>query len=247
MDESERKFLFLDLDGVILDNAMWESESSRLAGTRFSELLGGDASVWAEHQERIWLKVWNRGSEEYREAPGLRGLNLSRWWDRLQAEWVQQLCDEVGVEAPCTFEERVDAAERALTHVYLNTNAVFPGSAAAIRHLADDFEIHTASGNPSWVIETVLARIGVRERIGTPFGSDLVGFQKGHGAFHARILREVGARPEASVVVDDAEAPLLAARKLGAKTVRIGGNGSDRFDLTIGSLSELPDAIGKVT
>ena len=247
MDEKERRFLFLDLDGVILDNAMWESESNRLAGTRFSELLGGDANVWAEHQDRIWLKVWNRGSEEYREAPGLRRLNLSRWWDRLHAEWVRQLCDEVGVKAPCTFEERVDAAERALTRVYLNTNAVFPGSGSAIRSLADDFEIHTASGNPSWVIETVLARIGVRELIGTPFGSDLVGFQKGHSTFHARILREVGARPEASVVVDDTEAPLLAARKLGAKTVKIGSSGSGQFDLTIDSLSELPDAIRKVT
>lgn len=246
MGDSNRRFLFLDLDGVICDNAMWESESSRLAGARLSELLGGDADIWAEHQDRIWLKVWNRGSKEYRETPGLRRLNLSRWWDRLHAEWVRQLCDEVGVKAPGTFEERVDVAERAFTHVYLNTNAVFPGSAEAIRSLAVDFEIHTASGNPSWVIETVLARMGVRERIGTPFGSDLVGFQKGHSAFHARILREVGARPDASVVVDDNELPLLAARKLGAKTVRIGGSGSDQFDLTIGSLSELPDAIRKV-
>ena len=30
MNESDRRFLFLDLDGVILDNALWESESSRL-------------------------------------------------------------------------------------------------------------------------------------------------------------------------------------------------------------------------
>ena len=247
MSQDDLRFLFLDVDGVILDNAKWESESSRLAGAAFSEMLGGDTDIWAEHQERLWLRVWNNGNEEYREALGLRSLNLSRWWDRLHAEWVLQLCDEVGVEAPCTFEERVDAAERALTNVYLNTNAVFPGSGAAIKALAKNFEIHTASGNPSWVIETLLSGMDVRELIGKPFGSDLVGYHKGHRTFHARILKEVGALPEVSIVVDDDDSPLLAARKLGAKTVKVGGAGLDHFDLTIGSLSELPDAIFTVT
>ena len=246
MARDNLRFLFLDVDGVILDNAMWETESSRLAGAALGELLGGDANVWAEHQERLWLRVWNRGNEEYTEALGLRGLNLSRWWDRLHAEWVLQLCDEVGVEAPRTFEERVDVAERAFTNVYLNTRAVFPGAGAAIEALAKDFEIHTASGNPSWVVETVLSGMGVRGLIGRPFGSDLVGFNKGHRTFHARILDEVGARPEESIAVDDGEAPLLAARKHGVATVKVGGAGSDEFDLTIESLSELPDAIRRV-
>ena len=243
MGRDELRFLFLDVDGVILDNAMWEAESSRLVGAAISELLGGDADAWAEHQERLWLRVWNRGNEEYTEALGLRRLNLSRWWDRLHAEWVLQLCDEVGVEAPRTFEERVDVAERAFTNVYLNTRAVFPGAGAAIEALAKDFEIHTASGNPSWVIETLLTGMGIRELIGRPFGSDLVGYQKGHRTFHARILNEVGARPQESIVVDDHEMPLLAAAKLGAKTVRVGNAGSCEFDLAIESLSELPNAI----
>lgn len=245
MGRDELRFLFLDVDGVILDNAMWEAESSRLAGAAFSELLGGDADVWAEHQERLWLRVWNRGNEEYTEALGLRRLNLSRWWDRLHAEWVVQLCDQVGMEAPGTFEERVDVAERALTNVYLNTRAVFPGAAAVIEALAKDFEIHTASGNPSWVIETLLTGMGIRELIGRPFGSDLVGLQKGHRTFHARILNKVGSMPQESIVVDDHETPLLAARELGATTVRVGDAGSGEFDLAIESLSDLPNAILK--
>ena len=116
-----------------------------------------------------------------------------------------------------------------------------------IKALAKNFEIHTASGNPSWVVETLLSGMGVRELIGKPFGSDLVGYPKGHRTFHVRILKEVGALPEDSIVVDDDDSPLLAARKLGAKTVKVGGAGLDHFDLTIGSLSELPDAILKVT
>ena len=61
MSQDDLRFLFLDVDGVILDNAKWESESSRLAGAAFSEMLGGDTDIWAEHQERLWLRVWNNG------------------------------------------------------------------------------------------------------------------------------------------------------------------------------------------
>ena len=247
MTQNEQRFLFLDVDGVILDNALWEAESNRLVGAAFSELLGGDSSVWARNHHRLWMRVWNRGNAEYTEALGMRRLNLSRWWDRLHAEWVLQLCVEAGVEAPSTFEERVDVAERALTNVYLNTGAVFPGTGAAIRTLANDFEIHTASGNPSWVVESVLSAIGVRELIGKPFGSELVGYQKGHDTFHTRILEDVGALAENSIFVDDFDSVLFAARKIGAKTVKVGAAGSDPFDLTIGSLSELPGMISKIT
>lgn len=93
------------------------------------------------------------------------------------------------------------------------------------------------------MIETLLTGMGIRELIGRPFGSDLVGYQKGHRTFHARILNEVGARPQESIVVDDHEMPLLAAAKLGAETVRVGNAGSCEFDLAIESLSELPNAI----
>ena len=137
----------------------------------------------------------------------------------------------------------MDVAERALTHLYENTEAVCPGSPDAVKRLSDDFEIHMASGNPAWIIETVLSRLGVRDLIGKPFGSDLIGFQKGHGQFYPAIVEAVGAKPSDVIVVDDGETALASARKAGLMTVKVGGVEPGRFDLAVSSLAELPDVI----
>ena len=187
--------------------------------------------------------MWSRGCREFRGDPGLRGLNLSRWWDRVEAEWIAEVCKVVGVEAPETFEERVDVAERATIHILDNTEGVFPGAAGAIEELSGRFEIHMASGNPSFVVEAVLRRLGVSDRVGKPFGSDLVGCQKGDSRFYPAILETVGAEPSRAVVVDDGAEALAAARAVGLKTVQVGGPPSEKSDMTVGSLAELPDVI----
>lgn len=238
-----RPVLLLDVDGVLLDNERWEEESARLGGPALASLLGGDPEVWAAHQERVWQEVWRRGCSEFRGDPGRRGLNLSRWWDRVEAEWIAQVCEVVGVEAPQTFEERVDVAERATIRILENTEGVFPGAPGAIEELSGPFEIHMASGNPSFVVETVLRRLGVSDRVGRPFGSDLVGHQKGDSRFYPAILEAVGAEPSRAIVVDDGAEPLAAARAAGLKTVRVGGPPGAGSDLTVGSVAELPDVI----
>ena len=241
-----RPVLLLDVDGVILDNERWEEESARLGGPALASLLGGDPGAWAAHQERVWQEVWRRGCQEFRGDAGLRGLNLSRWWDRVEAEWIAEVCAVVGVAAPETFEERVDVAERATVHILENTESVFPGAAEAIEELSGRFEIHMASGNPSFVVETVLRRLGVRDRVGRPFGSDLVGCQKGDSRFYPAILEAVEAVPSRAVVVDDGEEPLASARAAGLRTVKVGGAASNESDLAVGSLAELPEFISEV-
>ncbi len=241
-----RPVLLLDVDGVILDNERWEKESARLGGPALASLLGGDPEVWAAHQERVWQEVWRRGSSEFRSDPGLRGLNLSRWWDRVEAEWIAQVCEVVGVEAPGTFEERVDVAERATIHILENTEGIFPGAAGAIEELSGRFEIHMASGNPSFVVETVLRRLDVRDRVGRPFGSDLVGFQKGDSRYYPAILEAVGAVPSRTIVVDDGEEPIAAARAAGLRTVQVGGPPRARSDMVVRSLVGLPDVIAEL-
>ena len=241
-----RPVLLLDVDGVLLDNERWEKESARLGGPALASLLGGDPAVWAAHQERVWQEVWRRGSSEFRSDPGRRGLNLSRWWDRVEAEWIAEVCEVVGVDAPETFEERVDAAERATIHILENTEGVLPGAAGAIEELSGRFEIHMASGNPSFVVETVLRRLGVRDRVGRPFGSDLVGYQKGDSRFYPAILEAVGAQPSRTIVVDDGAEPIAAARAAGLKTVQVGCPSGGGSDLVVGSLAELPDVIAEV-
>ena len=101
-----------------------------------------------------------------------------------------------------------------------------------------------ASGNPAWIIETVLERLGVRRLAGEPFGCDLIGYQKGHENFYPAILESVGALPERTAVVDDGESHLERAADLGLNTIRVlESPGPSSADAAIGSISELPDVI----
>ncbi len=230
------RFLLLDVDGVLLDNDKWEVESGRVIGDAGVPMVGGKEEIWRDHQQ-IWHATWLRANETYKFELGLRRLNLSRWWDRVHAEWLVQMCAEMQLEPPVSFEEQVDVAERIYSHVYTHADIVLPGTREAILDLDERFEIHTASGNPGWVIETVLTRLGVRDRIGMPFGSDLVGLHKGDDRFYPLILEAIGADAEEVIVVDDGDRHLKAAKRHGITAVKMGVD-DDRTH-TISRLSDL--------
>ncbi len=236
-------FVLLDLDGVILDNDQWLPEWERLAESAFVEILGGEVSSWIRHQEETWQRVRVRGFQDYNDEGGLRGLNLARTWDRLHADWIVETCAAVGVAAPKTREGQVDAAERVLTHFYLNTRGVFPGVVEAVSELGNSFDIHMASGNPSWIVQTVLDRLGLQDIVGKPFGSDLLGVRKESQSFYPKIFGEIGANPKDVFVVDDEDDALAAAERAGAKTVKVGKASNRSYGFIVESLSELPQLI----
>lgn len=237
---SKPRVVLLDVDGVLLDNAQMDQEWTRLAGSAFCPVLGGRAEAWLEHQAAVWQRVWQQACREDTGSLGLRGMNLARWWDRVHAEWIAQTCAAVGVVPPATFEERVDAAERVFAYFLLHTEAVVPGAAAAIRSLSPAFEIHMASGNPSWIVEKVLERLGVSNVVGRPFGSDLVGVQKGNERFYPTILEQVGVPGEDTLLVDDADGSLANAAKWGIGTVKVSDSSVLTPGLAIPTLADLP-------
>ena len=150
------------------------------------------------------------------------------------------------METPSTPQERVEVAEQALTVYFSNTQAAFAGVGASLSKLARNFELHTASGNPSLVVECVLAQLGVRALIGRPFGSDLLGSYKDDlPRFYESILASIGAHAAQVIVIDDMDGPLQAARELGAATVKVGA-ASECCDLVIATLTELPEQIGRL-
>jgi len=234
------KVVLLDVDGVLLDHTQWEQEWARLAGPALCPVLGGNSQAWVEHQEAVWQRVWQQACREDARELGLRGLNLSRWWDRVFAEWIAELCACVGVDSPATFEERVDAAERVLSFFHQHTEAVVPGAAEAIMSLSGTFDIHMASGNPSWIVENILARLGVTNVVGTPFGSDLVGVQKGNERFYPTILERVGVSGREAILVDDGDGCLANASRWGIRTVKVGDPGSSDHEATIPTIAGLP-------
>ena len=239
--------MLLDVDGVILDNSLYDPEWDRLAGQAFAPLLGGNPAAWPAAQVDAWRRVSSKRFREIDEMPESNRPHPSAWWDSLNAEWIEEACKLVGVTAPGTPRARTDVAEQALDFFCRNTESFFPGVADAITQLAQRFELHMASGNPAWIVEALLRRLDVRDLVGHPFGSDLAGAHKGtpYEQFYRAITDKIGGHPEKLIVVDDYDKPLAAARELfGAVTVRVGTpSETDGDNIVIDRLSSLPALI----
>jgi FMN phosphatase YigB (HAD superfamily) len=219
---SARPIVLLDVDGVLLDNALYDAEWERLADPACIPKLGGRPGQWAEALHSAWFDAARallaRPAEE-RPAPAV-------WWRELQAEWIARACTLAGVDAPASLEQRAQAGRDALAHYFGHTQALVPGAAAAIAELAERFELHMSSGNPAFIVELVLERLGVRPLVGHPFGSDLLGIYKQQAAhFYRALFERIDADPAEIWVVDDMDGPLAAAHALGARTIKIGASG----------------------
>jgi FMN phosphatase YigB (HAD superfamily) len=242
----QRDVVLLDVDGVLLDNARYDPEFERLGGAAFAPLLGGDPAGWAEAQRRAWDTVQREARLRHARLPADVRPSLRDWWFHANSEWIEASCALMGVPAPLMPAARVAAAERALTYFFLNADNAFPGVAEAVTALAKRAELHMASGNQAFVVECVLTRLGVRELVGRPFGTDLLGADKEEGAeFYEAILTAIGADPERVTLVDDADRALRAAGALGIRTVKIGPRSLD-CDLAIDSLAELSEALERL-
>jgi FMN phosphatase YigB (HAD superfamily) len=239
---TRRPIVLLDLDGVLLDNDRYDAEWDRLAPLAFADRLGGNPGAWAAAQGAAWRKVEPEARERFDRLPVEGRPSVADWWDEMNAAWVEESCALVGVDAPATRRERIAAGERAVAVYYTNTGAIVPGAGDAVRVLAARFELHMASGNPTIVVEAALRRIGVRASVGRAYGSDLAGAFKPGPAFYAAVFAGIGARAEDTIVVDDQEAALSAARALGARTVQVGGT-SAVADLVVATLADLPREI----
>ena len=239
-----RMVMLLDVDGVIVDNDRYDPEWDRLAGQALAPLLGGSPDAWHAAQSDAWSRVFAKGLREIDEMPESNRPHPSDWWDGVHAEWIQEACKLMGLAAPGTPRARAEIAERAFDFYCRNAEASFPGTADAIRQLAEQFELHMASGYPAWIVEALLRRLDVRELIGYPFGSDLAGALKRapYQQFYRAITAKIGGHLEKLIVVDDYEKPLAAARELlGAVTVRVGApSEADGDNIVIDRLSSLP-------
>jgi FMN phosphatase YigB (HAD superfamily) len=242
---TDRPILLLDLDGVVLDNDRYDAEWDRLGPLAFADRLGGNPASWAAAQDAAWKRIEPAERARYEGQPVGGRPSVAEWWDDANARWVEATCALVGVDAPVTRRECIAAGERALAVYFTNTRAVFPGVAGAVRALAARFDVHMASGNPAIVVEAVLRQLGVRASIGRAFGSDLAGVFKFGPAFYAAVLAAVGGRSERTVVVDDQDVSLEAARAVGARTVKVGA-ASAASDLAVASLADLPAAIDRL-
>jgi FMN phosphatase YigB (HAD superfamily) len=239
-----RPVMLLDVDGVLLDIGMQMAEWDRLADHVFEPLLGARDGGWAALQRGAWLDTSRRISNALWKLDAAQRPPPSSFWNELLEQWITQLCASAELNAPATVEDRALLGQRALAGYARNSRAVVSAAAETIASLSQRFELHMASGNPAFVVESVLEGIGVRELVGFPFGSDLASAYKEESArFYTSICERLGVNPEHVWVVDDRDTHLAAARALGAKTIKIGPASNARHDLVLPQLSALPAAL----
>lgn len=241
MHARSRPILLLDVDGVLLDIALYDVEWERLADAVLSPVLGTRPAGWAEPQHAAWLTAAGRARELH-----TRRSHPEHFWSELHAEWIAELCRRAGISAPVTRMSCAALGRAALQLYYRSTRAVVPGAREAIEALSRRYELHMASGNPAFVVETILQRIGVPELVGQPFGSDLLGvFKDDPKRFYGAILERLGADNRDVYVIDDADAALLAAREIGVKTIAIGhARDPGCHDFGARSLADVPALLG---
>lgn len=233
----DRSAIFLDLDGVLVDNgpalhAAFRRGVSEALHARF----GGDLEAWAKAHDEAYANA---------PMPPLDRHPLAMYaWENVVG--ISGPCRLMGVTPPpedecATWGDEVDRRVR------LELASFLPGVGEAVRMLQATRALHMSSGNASWIVEGSLERLGVREHVGVPCGADLVGVAKPLDAFYPAVFAAAGVEARDAIVVDDGPAHLARAKRAGAVTVLIANHVPDAplegVDLVLPSLADLAAAL----
>jgi len=225
------------------DNAQRATQWQRLVGEFFPPILGGAPQAWAEANRIIAPPLWDY---EYVQALWKRSNADFAAFDRAyQLEWLWRMCDFVGIERP-PEEKALELTRRAADYITRRVRSAFFGVVEAIRDLhAQGYTLHTASGGPSYDLESYLEGMGVRDCFRHLYGPDLVNTLKDSPLFYERIFAHAGVLPANAVVIDDNPRAIAWAAQAGARTALIGQAKVEQYkpDLIIESLAKLPRVI----
>jgi HAD superfamily hydrolase (TIGR01509 family) len=245
---SRPALIFLDDGGVMSDNARRKPQWQRLVAEFLSPRLGGRPAAWAEANEVVFERSWQR----YMEAPELAADDYSRYLAFREAErerWLREMCEHVGVAAPDSHA-CLQLAKETEAYVIPRVRAAFPGAIDAIRELhAQGYTLSTASAESSWDLDSYLKGMGIRELFGARlYGPDLVHKQKVGPQYYSRIFADADVEPSAALVVDDSPEALRWAAQAGATIVLVTSDQRDAHDgqAVIGSLADLPSVLARI-
>ena len=230
--------VFLDMDGVLVDQTKLPLEYQRLLGEVLAPALGVAVEDWAE-ANRIAFPRWfaQVQARPVSESP----------LERYDLEFllsVRGMCEVLGRAAP-SRETCIRLGRAADTHVRTHHQAFFPEAASVIRELASRYTVHFATGNPSWNIQVTIDRLGVADCVGLLCGPDRLGVLKKSPEFYPRLFELAGLTPSDAAVVDDSEAQLASAAQLGASTVLVGPQATEHtpWSAVVPGIAQVPHAL----
>jgi FMN phosphatase YigB (HAD superfamily) len=208
------RVVFIDDGGVLNDNEVRAPQWRRLLGEYLAPRLGGTREAWASANVGAFERSWARYVDHVERAGDARG--IERWIRDDRRRWLIDMCEQVGVAVP---PDPTTYAIDAGTWVAERVRADVPGAIDTVRWLhARGLALNTASGALSWELEPYLRGMGIRELFDHLYGPDLVDRYKNGPYFYEALLRDVGVRADAAVVIDDGEKVRGWAHAAGIRT-----------------------------
>lgn len=227
--------VFLDFDGVLFDHDALPREYIRLLGDVLAPALGGTPQAWGEANRVVFPPIWAGHGQWFTDDPVEN-------FRRESILVLRGMCDHLGIDAP-PDEQCVRLGRQMHIYVRGNSRAIFPESAGVLRALAERFDVHFATGNPSYGIAAAVAQMDVASVVGLHCGPDLLGVQKRSDAFYPALFERAAVDAAAAVVVDDDAGQLALATAAGARTALVAKRPVQGFDAHITHIAQLPDAM----
>ncbi|MFQ6099064.1 MAG: pyrimidine 5'-nucleotidase [Armatimonadota bacterium] len=182
-----------------------------------------------EQDRRITEFIASRLGIPRGEADRLR----RKYWARYGTT-VQGLVEHHGLD-PRDYYEHINDVDLAR---FLKPDA---GIEAAVRRLSQRKVIFTNS--PGKFAEAVLGVLRIRQHFDRIYSIEFFDHRgKPNPAAYERVLDDLGIGPAECLIVEDTFHNLLPARRLGMRTVLVGGN-EDDVDACINDITELPEAV----
>ncbi|GER90246.1 hypothetical protein KDW_44080 [Dictyobacter vulcani] len=237
--------ILLDDGGVMNDNRLRRDQWPPLVGEFFAPRLGGTIEAWAEANRTVVQHFMDLASwlQRLEAAADYTHFEQTYWLD-----WLQGMAQLVQVPLP-SVQECIQLAREAEEYIIPHVHSAFPGVCEAIKQLhAEDYVLHTASGESSVHLTHYLGAMQVRHCFGQLYGPDLLNTFKTGPDYYAQIFAQLQIAPGDALIVDDNPGAISWASSLGARTVLVGASkATDNKTIQINNLAELPDLLQGLT
>ena len=210
-----RAFL-TDDGGVLNQNRLRGPEYRRLIGEFFPARLGGTAQQWSRANETMFGPLWSDFQKR------IEDFRTHREFQReYEIRWISSMCASAGVQTP-PDDVAMTLAREAAVYVSRRAAAEVDGAAEAVWSLRRvGYELQMASGTPSWELEGILHRMGIREAFAGICGPDVIDHVKHGPEFYRRILAHARLTPGECVVIESSQACCGWAMEAGAHAIRV--------------------------
>ncbi len=181
------------------------------------------------------------------ESLGIREFHYSEYAGLRTEDVITQVLEKAGRRATPSLVAGAVQAKRKLAHEALQrVNPVRPGCAQVLEQLAGRYQLALASSASRHNVEMFLAENGFRGNFHSVLTGEDVEAGKPSPQIYARSFAELGLDSRECVVVEDAEAGVMAGKAAGATVVGLAGTCSREALLGAGAdgvlekLEELP-------